>query len=641
MFPSELDLEEEEYPQHIYEARAEKMVSIKDGKPKWRIARFLLPTAQTVQEAACIPHNTLPLLSDILPHNLYQWPLKVVSKGWNCPQPKWKDWVYRLAPKFEPIWIQAGVRDAIFSSTYELRYNQEILLGLIEFWCTHTNTFVFPWGEATITLEDVLILGGYPLVGGDVVNPTDDNLEFDRIVRLLENCRIDLFRNGKSRKPSVDHAAWLKHFFTENGEDKSGEYEHVAFLSLWLSRYVFPLLSKDVIDNHVFPIAVKLSFGTKLALGPAVLANIYRKLREVQQAFECSLDGTIAVPGHLQLLQIWAFERFPALVLGPKSPMVVIGPGEPRMARWHKVHFKLNIPLVRSVLRLPDNFEWRPYAADLDNWHCRSIFYKEDEQLVFDCLSLDDELLSYVSCLRVTELVGTDGCREKYLPNRVAMQFGMDQDVPSVGDVFNFNSSIEIISIFIPSRSFQAGVSLRYFNWWKDSMITREDSIKVALSQRTNLKDSRTMTNQPNEDEEDCDSPAAYGKAGHRNNFRSPSSSISERPFKTKRKRIVHESCEDPTEQFDSSRVHESVGKGRLSARKTDSLQEKMASKSVNVNTGEGLIKVAGYPLTPIDIDDDSDNSVVLHACRRSSKPGKDLEGRIQQLEKMLGVHYD
>jgi len=39
-------------------------------------------------------------------------------------------------------------------------------------------------------------------------------------------------------------------------------------------------------------------------------------------------------------------------------------------------------------------------------------------------------MLSFVICLRVSELVGIDSI-EQYLPHRVAMQFGMDQDVPS------------------------------------------------------------------------------------------------------------------------------------------------------------------------------------------------------------------
>lgn len=646
--------EDELEPQHMYEARDEKMVSVKDGKTKWRIARFLLPVAKNVEEAAGIPHT--PLLSDIFPHNLHQWPLKVVSKGWNNiyqhPHRKWREWVHRLAPKYEPLWIQTGIRDAIINSTYELRYNQEILLGLIEFWCTQTNTFVFPWGEATVTLEDVMILGGYPLVGELVNCPLTltDDLDLVRIiVQGLEKCTADFLKSTKTKR--ADHAsAWLNHFM----EEERSKYEHAAFLSLWLCRYAFPSLSNNApLDSHVFAIAAKLSLGIRVALGPAILANLYHKLRDTQDAFESSLEETVVIPGHFHLLQVWAFERFPALVLEPKSPMTVIGPGEPRMARWHKVNLKLNIPLIRSALRLPENFEWRPYAADLKNWHHRS-FYKEKEQLVFDCLNLDEELLSYVRCLRVSELVGTDGYREKYFPNRVAMQFGMDQDLPAAADVLDFNSTSEIVSIFVPSRSFQSGVSLRYSNWWKDSMITRDGAIKDALSQTRNSKDLRTSAVQANENEEDCHSPVAYGMPEppikfirtwkNSRNSGSPSSFLLGRPSKTKRK-IVHESSDGPTKRIDflSSSVRESVGKGKFSARKTENLQEEATFESVNCVAREWVTKVSGGPVNPIDVDEDSDNSTVddfvLHASSKSSKPGKDLERRIQKLEKILGVN--
>jgi hypothetical protein len=41
---------------------------------------------------------------------------------------------------------------------------QDLVYGVVEKWCSETNTFVFPFGEATITLEDVIVLGGYSLV---------------------------------------------------------------------------------------------------------------------------------------------------------------------------------------------------------------------------------------------------------------------------------------------------------------------------------------------------------------------------------------------------------------------------------------------------------------------------------------------
>lgn len=59
-----------------------------------------------------------------------------------------------------------------------------MLLGLAEFWSPETNTFVFPWGEATITLEDVMVLGGFSALGRNVTRPVTGLLA--KIVEEME-----------------------------------------------------------------------------------------------------------------------------------------------------------------------------------------------------------------------------------------------------------------------------------------------------------------------------------------------------------------------------------------------------------------------------------------------------------------------
>ncbi|KAA8526964.1 hypothetical protein F0562_008807 [Nyssa sinensis] len=477
---------EEERTTLIYEARVEKIVSPKGGKSTVRIARFLKPLAKNVNEAVVIPNT--PLLSEIFSHNLQQWPSKVLFRGWKLPQKKWKEWVDRLAEKYGIIWNQAGICDAIMSSIYEVRCNQELVLGLSEFWCPETNTFMFPWGEATITLEDVMILGGFPVLG-EPVTSSPLTVEFIKIEEEMNKQRMEMSRS-KARK--AGHPGWLKHFMEEEGE-----FEHVAFLSLWLSRYVFPSFAEETIGKHVFPIAARLSQGIQVALAPAVLASLYKDLRFLREQ-AISSSGSIIVSAPFQLVQLWAFERFP--LTGPNSPNS-LEPGEPRVALWHKLNSKINVPLVRSALRLQENFKWRPYAINLKNWRHTS-YYKESQQLVFDNSSLDDELRSFLRCLQASELVGI-GCKEKYLPQRVAMQFGMDQDL--AGDNSGFNLISENTKFFVPPRSFEPGVSLRYFSWWKKSMSARRDAVNDVLVQKGIVKKSKTSPSvQAKINEEDC-----------------------------------------------------------------------------------------------------------------------------------------
>ena len=69
------------------------------------------------------------------------------------------------------------------------------------------------------------------------------------------------------------------------------------------------------------------------------------------------------------------------------------------------------------------------YTVDLGN---RQHFshYKESEQWIDKGrLDFDDEMKPFFRCLCDCELVGLDR-KEKYMPHRVAMQFGMDQHIP-------------------------------------------------------------------------------------------------------------------------------------------------------------------------------------------------------------------
>lgn len=449
---------EEINPPLIFETRGAKIISSITNKVVYRTATFLRPLAENVNKAADIPH--IPLLCEVFPHHLQQWQSKVLFKGWKCPQKDWNRWVEVLADKHKRTWERSGIYDAILSSTYEVRCNPDVVLGLAEFWSPETSTFLFPWGEATVTLEDTMILGGFSVSGKPV--PRFPPKSLVKLVEKMDNQRRDFGRIYKSRKAS--HGEWLKHYMqVRTNSSYEEEFEHVAFLSLWLSRYVFPQLpADDVVGKYVFPIAAHLSRGTTVALGPAVLASLYRDLTWLKKE-AMSFSNVISVAAPFQLLQIWAFERFPSLSLQgrPKAPNSLFRPGGgPRAARWSNVKSKVNLQLVKSTVKLKENFVWLPYADD------------------------NPRFKSLARCLvQATELVGID-CKEKYQPQRVAMQFGLDQDIP--GRIphlyyYSFDSREQSIST---RRSIEPGVSDRYSRWWKDSLYDRGKVIREIVARK-------------------------------------------------------------------------------------------------------------------------------------------------------------
>lgn len=142
-----------------------------------------------------------------------------------------------------------------------------MVLGLAEKQCPETKSFIFSWGEATITLEDMMI-SGYSVLGSPVFSPLVAD-EMKAVEEELNQVRMEL-QNSASQK--ARHSIWLKRFM-----DRGSEIEHEAFLALWLSRFVFPFSFRTV-SKSVFPIALHLARGTRIALAPAVVASIYRGL---------------------------------------------------------------------------------------------------------------------------------------------------------------------------------------------------------------------------------------------------------------------------------------------------------------------------------------------------------------------------
>ncbi|KAL0796830.1 hypothetical protein Bca101_068207 [Brassica carinata] len=264
----------------------------------------------------------------------------------------------------EPTWRKAGIFEAIKASTYNIIKNPSLLLSVSKKWCPETNSFVFPWGEATITLEDVMILLGFSVLGSPVLSPSLGSSEM---------------RAGES-------------VAREEGER-----------------------SRRSISKRVVPIAVRLARGERIALAPAVLAGVYRDLGLISgfgRGEDC--DGKLSLKSLLKLVQVWTWERFKNL--RPKAKE--IPKGEPRIAQW-------------------DSLQQR---------HIRI---------------LGDEFASFARCVRVSQLVG-DGFVESYYPNRVAMQFGLSQDLPGLVTCHrdftekeawdDYNKSLDGLKLYMPSR---------------------------------------------------------------------------------------------------------------------------------------------------------------------------------------------
>ncbi|XP_068498647.1 uncharacterized protein [Phaseolus vulgaris] len=464
------------------------MVSpIGDSKPALTSAYFPKPLAKSLEgpfSKVLSTSMTMPLPPVFEPK---KWSLVIHFSWWRHLNRKWAEWVNALRDRYESVWKKVGIFEAIMSTKCSLVKDRNLCIAVAEKWCPETNTILFPWGEATITLEDVMVLGGYPVVG-DPIFTTLQSQEMREVEEKLILARKEPWKKNKGK-------AYLSVWIDSFGNSGS-EIEHEAFLAAWLS--MVGLSPKGYVSKLAFPIAINLARGNPVALGPPVLACIYQDLTLLKKTIvglakrlllgdNLELEVTLQSPFYL--VQIWVWERFKNLQPQPSF----INPENPWLYRWHKVK-PLKIDNARLALdSAMDHFRWRPYVQYAGRF---KVFYPENETLVPLGKDLDKELVSFVTCLRVSVLVGFDSTVKKYMPHRVAMQFGMDQDVPGCVPRFhgskefawkNYCRPISDTKLYFPARLFEGDVTTRYAKWWKQSvLLNQHDFVKhIVKSKRS------------------------------------------------------------------------------------------------------------------------------------------------------------
>ncbi|KAL1819366.1 hypothetical protein DCAR_0415621 [Daucus carota subsp. sativus] len=467
----------------IFEQRKALMVPPNGRISTVRIGNFLKPTVKKHSmngPALKLPY--LPLCSES------SWPISVSFNGWYDPLPKWTKWVEKMVPKYQYVWQKSGIFEALMGSMCKIQKNKEVVFGVAERWCCETSTFRFQWAEATVTLEDVLVLGGFSVLGHPFSMPLENRNLVGVKERLNEAMKSIVKSRRKGDEDEVSHGELMDYFM-----DSGDALEHEAFLVLWLSRCVLPGNELNAVNRETFSIAIYLARGIRIALGPPVLASLYRDLSLLKQGIVATSElsrnkdeeSYIAVTlwSPIQFVQVWAWERFPPLQ--PRRKVIPIG--HPRSARWHGVN-RSKRENIRWILDgAGDSFLWRPYAIR-DSWLCPQ-FYKDEAQWVSYDEGFSEELETYARCLRVSELVGTDSV-EAYLPHRVAMQFGMDQDLPQWIPKSNatpetawenYNRPVCDAKLYFPHRLFEGDVTKRYLEWWEKSVVDLLGGTKAVL----------------------------------------------------------------------------------------------------------------------------------------------------------------
>ena len=187
----------------------------------------------------------------------------------------------------------------------------------------------------TPTLLDIATITG--------LRPTGEVFDCEAVAPI--SLRFDI---GDSRKPTYNN--FIDHHATSAGPVT--DEEHVAFLTLWLSRFVFCLRSMQV-AKHFALLATQLHQERDVALGQLLLASLYESLSEVVCQIrlfdpENSRKKNVLVHGPFWFLQLWLNATFSKDV-APYGMRRVACPPEERHVIWKRL-----IPLTPIDKNFPD-----------------------------------------------------------------------------------------------------------------------------------------------------------------------------------------------------------------------------------------------------------------------------------------------
>ncbi|QHO19454.1 uncharacterized protein DS421_11g329100 [Arachis hypogaea] len=194
----------------------------------------------------------------------------------------------RIDDRYVPYLQMAGLCHLAKLNDRWFRLDEALVSAFVERWRPETHTFHMPFGECTITLQDVAYQLGLPVDGRyeflGVIPPPS------QVQKYAVNC------------------SWFQETFGECPEGADDEIVRRyarAYIMMLLGTQLFADKSGNRIHIRWIPYVARLEEMGTYSWGSAALAWLYRCMCRVANRHVVKLAGP------LQLLQSWIFWRFP------------------------------------------------------------------------------------------------------------------------------------------------------------------------------------------------------------------------------------------------------------------------------------------------------------------------------------------
>lgn len=321
---------------------------------------------------------------------------------------------------------------------------------------------------------------------------------------------------------------WLEWFDSRIRPGEDDELRWLGFLAYWLAFFVTPRLRSKggELPECVFALAARLSLGECIALGPAVVANLYAEMdRIVTSRVTEGARGRVDVWAPLWLLQVWMWERYyslrPPQLRAPEFPVSSV-----RVLYWTRRRSKTTAEDSLRVLQEEDCFEWRPYLENSLNWTEPKWFSKETVLVSSRGKDKPEWFEDYIAIIRQAVLTGLygDGMDNStiYNPHIVARQLGYDQDVP-LSTVHGLDSGA--IKVWIPGICRRGVATKDYLEWCNGQFFRHQEANQYgsenSVSSRSFDDDNRHVVDVTNKfgetTQKDNRKGIGEGQAAHEN----------------------------------------------------------------------------------------------------------------------------
>jgi hypothetical protein len=183
-------------------------------------------------------------------------------KNWPLPPiAGWRNWYKRVLADNSAktkTWDSLRIAQCLELSLAETPKNEDLLIAACHFWSNGVNTFLFGHGPMSPTLADVYMITGLDVSGS--VYPWD-------------------FK-GSTRQTGVKSGSGYKSYIQNHMKDGPlSEVEYMAFLNMWLCRFIFCGKANEPTLNHI-AMATQLAAGKGIPLGKYLLGSVYHMLHQ-------------------------------------------------------------------------------------------------------------------------------------------------------------------------------------------------------------------------------------------------------------------------------------------------------------------------------------------------------------------------